>query len=361
METFGFFLLTLLIAAAGGLLAWKLRMPAGAMVGAIAAVAVFGLLSGHAVVYPQVKTCAQLLSGAFIGTRITRGDVRSMRSILGPVCFLLVSVVILNVTCATVMVGVSSLDITTALFATAPGGMNDMSLIAVDYGANETYVALLQLFRIILIYLIMPPIFTYIVPALQRKRGKEMPAHRAAPAPSEVEAKTATPPRHYLGLVLCAAVGGLALYSLGVAAGAMIGSMLASTAYSIFVHPVHLDRKLRVGVQIICGAFIGTRIDMDSLLNIQNLLIPMVVMVVGVVLFVFVAGYIMHRVSKLDLITCMMACTPGGLQEMAMLSEELGADTPKIVIMQTARLMFVVMLFPVIIPLLSLLFTQWAG
>ncbi len=190
-------------------------------------------------------------------------------------------------------------------------------------------------------------------------KQKEIHATETAPASAAQEAPDAPRGKEYLMLALCALGGGLLLYTLGVSAGAMIGSMLACCMYNILgKKPVMLKKKLRVGVQIVCGAYIGTQIEIDNVMNLQQLLIPMGIMLVGMVLFVFVAGYVMHRVSKLDMATCMMACTPGGLQEMAMLSEELGADTPKIVIMQTARLMCVVMLFPVMIPLISMLFTQ---
>ena len=62
-------------------------------------------------------------------------------------------------------------------------------------------------------------------------------------------------------------------------------------------------------------------------------------MIIGVLLFALITSFIMHKLTKLDFSVCLMASTPGGLQEMSLLSDELGADTPKIAVMQTSRLM----------------------
>jgi uncharacterized membrane protein AbrB (regulator of aidB expression) len=69
-------------------------------------------------------------------------------------------------------------------------------------------------------------------------------------------------------------------------------------------------------------------------------------MFVGIFVYVLIAAAAMHKLFKLDLAVCLLSCTPGGVQEMSLLSEDLGADTPKIAIMQTSRLMFVILLFP---------------
>jgi uncharacterized membrane protein AbrB (regulator of aidB expression) len=52
----------------------------------------------------------------------------------------------------------------------------------------------------------------------------------------------------------------------------------------------------------------------------------------------------------------MFASTPGGLQEMALLADDLGADTTKVTILQTARLMCVISFSPAMISFLTGLF-----
>lgn len=81
-------------------------------------------------------------------------------------------------------------------------------------------------------------------------------------------------------------------------------------------------------------------------MHMDDLIIPILIMVVGILMFVFATSFIMHKITGLDYPTCMFASTPGGLQEMSLLSEELGADTVKVAVMQTMRLIFVVSFFP---------------
>ena len=49
----------------------------------------------------------------------------------------------------------------------------------------------------------------------------------------------------------------------------------------------------------------------------------------------------------------MFICSPGGVQEMSMLAEDLGADATKTALMQTARLATVIAIFPSMIKLTS--------
>ena len=88
---------------------------------------------------------------------------------------------------------------------------------------------------------------------------------------------------------------------------------------------------------------------MASVLGLAGLAVPALLVMAGVLLFSLLTGYVMHQLTKLDLATCLLASTPGGLTEMSLLSEDLGADTPKIAVMQTARLLYVVAFFPTMI------------
>ena len=117
-------------------------------------------------------------------------------------------------------------------------------------------------------------------------------------------------------------------------------------------YPTQLSRTL----QVCSGAYIGIRLDRAAIMQMDALIIPLIIMVVGIMFFVFVVPLIIHKVTGLELTTCMMASTPGGVQEMSLLSEELGADTPKIAVMQTCRLMSVIMFFPTMIRFVAGLF-----
>ena len=69
----------------------------------------------------------------------------------------------------------------------------------------------------------------------------------------------------------------------------------------------------------------------------------------GIVVYTFGMAFVLHKITKLDWITCMVASTPGGIQEMSLLADELGGDAPKVALIQTCRLIFVILILPSVI------------
>ena len=63
------FLLTALVAIAGGYTAMRLRVPAGALLGAMIAVTVFNLIFEKATMPADMKLISQIATGAYIGAR----------------------------------------------------------------------------------------------------------------------------------------------------------------------------------------------------------------------------------------------------------------------------------------------------
>ena len=167
-----YFLLTLAVAAAGGLIGYKLKLPVGGMVGSMIAVIIFNVATEKAVFYSELRIVLQIFSGAMIGSQIGREDLLEMKKIIYPTALLLVSMVLLNLTFGTLMYVLSDLDLATALFASSPGGVSDMAIISADLGANPAYVAIIQLCRLLTIFIFMPPIFRKIINSRNNKKNR---------------------------------------------------------------------------------------------------------------------------------------------------------------------------------------------
>ena|GEM_PF-325420 len=401
-----FFALTLLVAAAGGIIGYKLKLPVGGMVGSMVAVILLNLVTEKAVFYPELRFPLQILGGAMIGSQIGREDLLAMKKIIFPTILLLLSMVVLNITFGTLMYVFSDLDLATALFASAPGGVSDMAIISTDLGANPAYVAIIQLCRLLTIFIFMPPIFRKIKNTKDGRQGRDKKAvsveysnsdsdsdmddvrvdvvrvpeisvnlpnespesvgafsddrNEAKPmagrAIADVRSKSKLNTKNFIIMLIAATVSGTLVHYIGLAAGAMVGAMLASAAFCVFNGRMPFPKKLRLGMQIFSGAFIGIQLDREGLAHMGDLGIPLIILVVGIFFFVFLVSLLLHKVAKLDLMTSMLSSTPGGVQEMALLSEDIGGDTPKIAIMQTARLFSVILFFPTMLQfLLSIL------
>lgn len=356
-----FFLITLAAAVGGSFLAVKIKMPAGTMLGAMIGVAIFNIFSGKGFFPEELRTVVQVFSGAMIGSKVSKKDVVELKYIIVPTIILLLFMTLMNVSLGLTIYKVGSLDIATALFASSPGGLSDMALLSEELGANSTYVTLLQLIRVLTIFSFMPAIVKRVISKKNRKQAKEI---REQIEQEHAQSKQEAMESHkelsrkqqmlrFLGTMLAAFAGGLLFHFLGVTAGAMLGSMLATALYNILSGKGYFASNMRSYTQIGSGAFLGMKIDMASILGLTSLIVPALIMVAGVLFFALMTALIMHKLTKLDFSVCLMASTPGGIQEMSLLSEELGADTPKIAVMQTARLVFVIALFPTMIELIA--------
>lgn len=354
MELFLRFLVTMAIGAVGGWAGRKLKLPAGSLVGAMALVIVFNLITQAGFYPPNLRIAVQICSGALVGSRITRADVIALKRIIVPTLMLVGCMLVMNLVTGFGMIQISDLDPTTALFACAPGGLSDMALISGDMGANPAYVALLQLVRQQTIFIVMPPLF--------RKIFKKEAAQRAAACAEPVrephknpEPAPETPKQRqekigqFCLTMLVAAAGGLLFWRIGVRAGAMIGAMLATAAYNILRGGAFYPSSARRYTQIFTGAYVGLSLDRASFLALRELIGPALLLIAAVIVFTWASALLIHKTTKLELTTCMMACTPGGLTEMSLLADDLGGDTPKIALMQTVRMMSVVALFPTIL------------
>jgi hypothetical protein len=153
-------------------------------------------------------------------------------------------------------------------------------------------------------------------------------------------------------LTLAAAVsGGVLFWQLGINAGAMIGSMFAVAALNLTTGRAQRSTKLRIGIQIMAGAFVGQSMTRSNLDLMIELLIPVLMMILSVLVYMTVVSLTLIWLSRLNRTTCMLVSAPGGLQEISLMAEDLQADAPKVMVLQTTRLMTVIALFPTLLSL----------
>ena len=335
------FLLVITVAAVGGFIGTKLKLPAGAMLGAMIATVIMQMIFEQPALPQGLRVVLQLASGILIGSRVAKKDAIGLKRLALPVIVLITCMLIINIVVGTTMYQFSYLDIATSLFASAPGGLMDMTLISSELGANSAYVALLQLSRLIFI-------FTCMVPFYRKIAHKVKNADMTKPLNTDAKSvpQTTNPMYRLCITVLCGCTSGLILWRFGVPAGAIIGAMLGTAICNVVTGKAYFPPRARLPLQIVAGAFIGLRMDRDSIFAMGNLIVPVLILFAGVVFITFATAFVMRKLTGLDFATCVLASTPGGLTEMSLLADDLGLDTPKIAILQTSRLMSVIIFFP---------------
>ncbi|NLO35975.1 MAG: hypothetical protein GX112_06455 [Clostridiaceae bacterium] len=346
--------LTLLVASLGGYLGYKAKIPAGTMLGALLFTVLLNLIVGQAFVPAGVRPWLQMCSGALLGAGIRRRDVRELKYLILPGLVMIVLMMVMNVLFGYLMYRFSHLDLATALLAAAPGGMTDMALIAGDLGGDPMPVTLLHLARLLIIYALLPFIFARLqkyqnahpVAGRCRPPEEQVTVQKKKPGPTDVVAGRRQAAVALLMTLGAAAAGGSLLWQLGVNAGAMIGAMLAVAALNLTTGKALRPVKLRTAVQVLAGAFIGQNMTRANIGQMAGLIAPLLIMVVSVVVFIVVISLSLIALSRLDRATCILMSAPGGLQEVSLMALDLQADAPKVMVMQTTRLMVVIALFP---------------
>lgn len=352
-------LLTVLAALCGGLIGRALKIPAGVMLGALFFVVLMNVFTDRAYVPGDFRPWIQMTSGALLGSGISRRDIKELKYLLVPGMIMLIGMLLFNLAFGYLMFRFSTLDLATCLLAMAPGGMTDMSLIAADLGGDMATVTILHLVRLLVIYAVLPWIFARLS-QYQKRNGLDCQAdpvggraQTGASANAGVEQLAPAGRGQAAFRVLLtfafAAAGGFLLWQIGVTAGAMIGAMLAVAALNLVTGKAVCPKKVRVGVQVMAGAFVGQTITRDSFGLMAGLLLPVLIMVASVLIFMLAISACLIWLSKLDRATCILASAPGGLQEVSLMAVDLNADAPKVMVMQTTRLMVVIALFPTLL------------
>jgi len=341
------FLLVIAVAVVGGFIGNKLKLPAGGMLGAMLAVVALQMVFAQAALPNGLQVILQIASGIMIGSRVTKSDALGLRKLALPAVVMVICMLAINITIGTVMYRFSKLDTATSLFASAPGGMMDMAIVSAELGANPAYVALLQLSRLMFIFTCMIPFYRKITSKI---RPVAVIAASGSSSP-EVGDKQQKPElgsffKRVCITILCGGTCGLALWWLSIPAGAIIGAMLGTAICNIVTDKAYFPPRCRLPLQMVAGAFIGMRMDRDSIFAMGDLIVPMLILFVGVIAITFLTALVMRKLTRLDMATCLLASTPGGLAEMAILADNLGLDTPKIAVLQVARLMSVIIFFP---------------
>lgn len=346
MEHFIFFPLTIAIAAVGGLFAKKYHLPGGYLIGAIITTALFMVITNKGIFYPRVRTGLQVFSGMLIGSRMGKDVLHNIKKLWPSIIVMTVMMLFMNVVFGMMNYAFGDLDPATALFAVTPGGVNDISIIAADFGANTAYVAVLHVARILLVYSLIPPLVRFVHKKNATASGK---GRRAELIASEV---VCTDPKDFWWMLLLSVCGGCIFYLIGVTAGALIGSMLASGCFCVMRGRQKYPPQLKKILQIGSGAYIGVKFTRSLCANLGNLLIPLLISFLCVIFFTLVIGFSISKFSNMDICTAMLAASPGGLSEMSLLADELDADTVSVAVLHVFRLFIVLTTFPYLLGLL---------
>lgn len=149
--------------------------------------------------------------------------------------------------------------------------------------------------------------------------------------------------------IMVALAGGLLLKRIKFPAGLMVGAMLAAGILNIFTGIVSVPASLKFFVQVIAGAYVGMAMDKEKVKQLKAIIKPAIVMVLGLLFINISLGVLVYFMTDMDLMTSLFSTVPGGMTDVSIISQDMGADTARTAVFQLARLIGVVTFFPLII------------
>jgi membrane AbrB-like protein len=216
------------------------------------------------------------------------------------------------------------MDRPTALFASVPGGVAEMSVLGESYGARPTTVAIVQLLRVVGVVVLVPSSFAILevaghIPSAAVALPLWWPGLLVLVGAAVAFAWVLT----WLKVRNCWMLGGL-------------GASLALTASGIALTGV--PGWITAIAQIAMGAQLGSQFERAAFLGGSRLLGAAIIHVVLLTAVCAVFGAVLASGFGLDLATMVLANAPGGMAEMSLTAKTLLLDVPVVVAFHLVRI-----------------------
>jgi membrane AbrB-like protein len=323
---------------AGAGLAAGLGLPAGALIGSTLAVALAAALRLPVAVPERLRDLGFAVIGISLGSGVTR-EVWAQVALWGMSLAILVGALVVTmlagVACLTRLFG---LDARTATLASAPGTMSNVLAIAAEGRADATAVMVLQLMRLLILVLAVPPLASI-----------ADPAGSAANAPAMVMG-----PLPLAGLVALAMAAGMAGARLGVPAACLLAGMVTSA----LAHAMGIVQGAAPGWAVflafaLTGAVIGARIRHVALAQLGRFVLAGAVSVALAIAVSVGFAWLAAWLTALPFGQVWIAYAPGGVEAMAAIGLALGYDPAFVALHHFARIAALVVILPVMLHLIA--------
>lgn len=163
---------TLALGLAGGLVAMRLKVPTGDLIGPIVAVGAINLIwAGPGPLADGFRTAAMILIGTAVGTQMSRKSLGQLRHVALPAAAVIVVLIGVGLTLGWGLSRVTSLDLASALLTGVPGGAATMPAVAQELGGDMRLVAALHLMRQLVVFIVVPSVLSYLLRARRMERA----------------------------------------------------------------------------------------------------------------------------------------------------------------------------------------------
>lgn len=339
----GNLLITLAVGSVFGYLFFKLKVPGGMMVGALLSVAVLSVLSDWAYMPSYARVAAQITAGAFIACTVEKEDLKRLPYIIKPAAILLGGMLLLNLAMGFLIHAMTDLDWITAFMCAVPGGMSDTPIIAADMGGNGGKVAVMQFARLLAGIGLFPSLI------LMATKNETIQQPEEETVKKEKSAKS----RWEFAITAAVAAGcGILGKISGVPVGALLFSLIGVIVMKMRFDKAYLPLWVKRAAQVLSGCYIGSSVTYQDVIELKDLIPAVIVLLLGYFVTCLIVGTVISKTCGMSRRESMLAATPAGASDMALISADLGVRSPDLIVLQVVRMLVVISVFPQIINLL---------
>lgn len=344
------FIITMIVGILVGYVFLRLKVPGAMMIGSILGVSIFNILSNMAFVPAEGRIVAQIIAGAFIGVGLDKSDLYRLKNIFKPLMTILIGLFTLNIVVGFIIYFISPLDLLTSFMCAIPGGMSDIPLISVEMGADSTKVAAMQFIRLIFGIGVFPSMISK-VSKLDFLDDEEIEKDKY-----ERNVEKTYDKRNLAATLIIATISGLIGKVSGIPSGTLVFSMIGVIGFNLLTAKACLPMHFKRLAQVLSGTYIGSSVVFGDLLEIKFLLLPAIVLILGYAITSLVLGAFIHKKFNMPTKDAMLACTPAGATDMALIASDIGVKSADVIVIQVIRMVVVISIFPQVIRIIVSLF-----
>lgn len=332
-------LATLALGGVSGAAADAIGVPLAWMLGPLVVIGTASVLGLRLSFHPWGRRVGQILIGAAIGLYFTPPVAGLVGELLPLMVMAAILLILASVGIGLVLERIAHVDRATAYFASVPGGVVEMAILAQSFGGQPAPVALAQSMRILLVVATVP-----IAVSLSGVHGDSVFS------PIDL----AFDPARLILLLLLAGLAGVALDRLRLPNAFMLGAMAVAIVTALFELPLSSIPSPMVSFgQVLLGTALGLGFQRSHIHMLWRF-VPLAL--IGTVLLMAIAAGLawpLARLIDLDVATMVLALAPGGITEMGVTAKILGLGVPLVSAFHVVRIALVVTTTPLLFRLLA--------
>lgn len=314
------------VSVAAGYGATLLGVPLPYMLGPFFVWAALSLSGWRPVLLPFGREFGQITIGVVVGLRFTLPILISVAAILPQMVVATLYLLVTTTSAAVIFAWLARTDHVTGFFATAAGGMADMSIVAKQYGGDTQAVAIVHAMRVSLVVATVPFLVVFLAtPGTALPTGAEAGSLWLFPV-----------------AMLAAVLGAYGVKRLKIVPNPwLVGAIFSGMAMGLAGMPVQFPGLVVLLAQIALGTWLGSQFRREELAAIPRITLSALAVAVWLIGGALLGALVLAPWAGLPFATAFLALAPAAVTEMVLTAKVMNLDAEVVTAFHVMRIAIV--------------------